>query len=84
MNKVGPLELATTAFGQGVSVTAIQQVQSVSTIVNSGTMMQPFIVKSISEPETSIIIEEYKYQIKKNKVKKELINTYENITIKSK
>lgn len=68
LNKVGPLELATTAFGQGVSVTAIQQVQSVSTIVNSGTMMQPFIVKSISEPETSIIIEEYKPTIKKENV----------------
>lgn len=68
LNKVGPLELATTAFGQGVSVTAIQQVQSVSTIVNSGTMMQPFIVKSISEPETSIIIEEYKPTIKKENI----------------
>lgn len=36
------------------------------------------------EEKENIIIEEYKYQIKKNKVKKELINTYENITIKSK
>lgn len=68
LEKVGPLELATTAFGQGVSVTAIQQVQSVSTIVNGGTMMQPFIVKAISEPETSVIIEEYKPTIKKENV----------------
>ena len=68
LDKVGPLELATTAFGQGVSVTAIQQVQSVSTIVNGGTMMQPFIVKSISEPETSTIVEEYTPTVKKENV----------------
>ena len=30
LNKVGPVELATTAFGQGVSVTPIQQITAVS------------------------------------------------------
>ena len=44
MNKIGPVELATTAFGQGISVTAIQQVTAVSAIVNGGILYKPYIV----------------------------------------
>ena len=36
INKVGPVELATTSFGQGVSVTPIQQVVAVSASINGG------------------------------------------------
>ncbi len=72
LDKVGPLELATTAFGQGVSVTAIQQVNAVSTIVNGGNMYTPFIVSSISENDTGILIEEFKPKLKQeNVIKKE-------------
>jgi len=72
LDKVGPLELATTAFGQGVAVTAMQQVNELSTIINGGTMYTPFVVKSISEKDTGIIIEEHKPIIQKeNVIKKE-------------
>ncbi len=64
LDKVGPLEHATTAFGQGVSVTAIQQVQAVSAIVNSGNMYTPYVVKSINEPETNTIVEEFNPTLK--------------------
>ena len=49
LNKIGDLELATTAFGQGISVTAIQQVSAVSAIVNGGNLYTPFVVSSIGE-----------------------------------
>ena len=62
LNKVGPVELATTAFGQGVSVTPIQQVTAVSAAINGGTLYKPYIVKSINEPETNTIIKENKKQ----------------------
>ncbi len=68
LDKVGPLELATTAFGQGVSVTAIQQVSSVSTIINDGKMYTPYIVKSISEKDTGVVLEEFKPVLKKENV----------------
>ena len=54
--KIGLLETATTAFGQGVSVTAIQQVMAVSAAINGGKLYKPYIVKSISEPETNQVI----------------------------
>ena len=66
LDQVGNVELATTAFGQGVSVTPIQQVTAVSAVVNGGTLYEPYIVKSISEKETGSIIE----QTKKKKIRK--------------
>ncbi len=60
LDQVGNVELATTAFGQGVSVTPIQQVTAVSAVVNGGTLYEPYIVKSISEKETGSIIQETK------------------------
>ena len=60
MNKVGLLELATTAFGQGISVTPLQQVTADSAIINGGTLYKPYIVKSFKEPETGEIIKEIK------------------------
>ena len=65
LDQVGNVELATTAFGQGVSVTPIQQVTAVSAVVNGGTLYEPYIVKSISEKETGSIIE----QTKKKKIR---------------
>ena len=48
-DKIGPVELATTAFGQGISVTAIQQVSAVSAIINGGNLYKPYIVSSVGE-----------------------------------
>lgn len=58
VNKVGPVELATTSFGQGVSVTPIQQVVAVSASINGGYLYKPYIVKSLNDPETNNVIKE--------------------------
>lgn len=67
LDKVGPVELATTAFGQGVSVTPIQQVTAVSAAINGGTLYKPYIVKSLNDPETNSVIKE-NTPVKKRKV----------------
>ena len=56
IDKISDLELATTAFGQGVSVTPIQQITAVSAAINGGILYQPYIVKSLNEPETNSVI----------------------------
>lgn len=43
----GPVEQATTAFGQGISVTPIQQVQAVAAAINGGNLYKPYIVKEV-------------------------------------
>ena len=58
LNQVGNVELATTAFGQGVSVTPIQQVMATSAVVNGGYLYKPYIVKNISD-NTNTIVKEY-------------------------
>ena len=56
LEKMGNVELATTAFGQGISVTPIQQVRAVSAVINGGTLYTPYVVKIYLEPETDTII----------------------------
>ncbi|MED3564433.1 stage V sporulation protein D [Bacillus xiapuensis] len=56
MNRVGPVELATTAFGQGVSVTPIQQVTAVAAAVNGGILYKPYIAKEIFDPLTNEVV----------------------------
>ena len=71
LDKMGNVELATTAFGQGISVTPIQQVQAVSAIINGGTLYTPFLVKNYLEPETNTIIKGVNAQNKGTIIKKE-------------
>lgn len=56
LNRVGPVELATTAFGQGVSVTPIQQVDAVSAAINGGTLYKPYIAKELIDPLTKEVV----------------------------
>ena len=56
LDKMGPVETATTSFGQGISVTPIQQIRGVSASVNGGNLYTPYIVRSISESETNEMI----------------------------
>lgn len=72
LNKVGDLELATTAFGQGVSVTPIQQTTAVSAVVNGGKLYTPYIVKSFSEPETNGIIKENSPKLVRTTISEEI------------
>ena len=55
---VTDLELATSAFGQGVSVTPIQQISAVSSIVNGGNYYKPYIMKSILDSDTNNVFVE--------------------------
>ncbi len=50
--KVGPVELATIAFGQRFEVTPLQMVTAVSTIANGGTHVKPRVVKQIINNQT--------------------------------
>ena len=64
IDSVGNVELATSAFGQGISVTPIQQVMAVSAVVNGGNLYTPYIVKNISD-NTNTIVKEYKKVLKR-------------------
>lgn len=70
-DKIGPVEQATISFGQGISVTPIQQVTGVSAAINGGNLYTPYIVKYLTEPETKDIIKENKPQLKRRVISEE-------------
>lgn len=74
LDKVGPVELATTAFGQGVSVTPIQQITAVSAAINGGYLYKPYIVKSLNEPETNNVVKENKKTVVRKVISEETSN----------
>lgn len=53
--QVGPLELATTSFGQGVSVTPLQQVMAVSAIANGGYLLRPYVIKEVRDADGVLV-----------------------------
>ena len=69
--KVGELELATSAFGQGISVTPIQQVTAVSSVVNGGNLYRPYIVKSVNESSSNSIIIKNNPYLRRKTISKE-------------
>ena len=50
---VGPVELATSSFGQGNSVTPIQLVRAFSASINGGILYQPYALKEVRMPITN-------------------------------
>ena len=48
------VDLATTGFGQGISVTPIQLLTAFSAIANNGKMMQPHFVTAVESPDGEV------------------------------
>ncbi|MBD0379174.1 stage V sporulation protein D [Paenibacillus sedimenti] len=65
-SQVGPVELATTAFGQGVSVTPIQQITAVSAAINGGKLFKPHVAKSFTNPESGEIVDVVEPELVRN------------------
>ncbi len=53
----GPVEQATVAFGQGISITPLQLVTAVSSVVNGGNLMKPYILDEILNPLTGEVLQ---------------------------
>jgi len=51
-----PVEIATAAFGQGITTTPIQNVQALTSISNNGILLKPYIIDKIVDPNTDEII----------------------------
>ncbi|MBP3952131.1 penicillin-binding protein [Bacillus suaedae] len=63
IDKRGPVEAASTAFGQGTAVTPIQQIQAATAIANDGKMMKPYIVDRIVDSKSKQTIENYEPEV---------------------
>ncbi|MGB5218412.1 MAG: penicillin-binding protein [Smithella sp.] len=50
-----PVDTAMIAFGQGISVTAIQLITAFSAIANDGVLMKPYIVRGVADQNNNLI-----------------------------
>lgn len=70
-DQFNPLEVATTAFGQGISVTPIQLVRAFNATINGGNLLIPHVLKSISLPSTGEVIYEYPVTVERKVISEE-------------
>ena len=79
------IDLSTIAFGQGISVTALQLVSALSAIANDGKLMKPFLVKKIIDANTGEIKEtspQFLRQVVSIETAKKLTHMLETVTEK--
>ena len=54
---IGPVELATMGFGQGIAITPIQLVTAIGSIANDGVMMKPHLVQKLTDEDGNTVVE---------------------------
>lgn len=50
-----PVDTAMIAFGQGISVTAIQLISAFSAIANDGVLMKPYLVRGVADQNNNLV-----------------------------
>ena len=62
---IGPVELATMGFGQGIAITPIQLITAVGAIGNDGVLMRPHLVKRLMDNDGETVIEYAPEEVRK-------------------
>ena len=75
LSRVGNVELATTAFGQGISVTPIQQITAISAVLNGGNLLRPYVLANVLEPETGNVMYQNKTKVVRKTISEETSKT---------
>jgi penicillin-binding protein 2B len=58
-----PLEKITTSFGQGSTLTPIQQIQAATAIANNGKMMKPHVIRKVVDSNGGEVIQDRKAEV---------------------
>ncbi len=72
-NEWHEIDYATASFGQGIAVTPLQMVRAVAAVANDGWLMQPEIVRTITDSNGS------KVDVKPKKIRRVMSSTTANI-----
>ena len=57
INTAGPVGLATMSYGQGIAVNMVQQLTAICSLGNGGKLMQPRLVKALTDSDGNIVQE---------------------------
>ncbi len=59
------LSLATAAFGQGVTATAVQLASAYGAIANGGVLMRPWLVSKVVDPDGVVLLENHPTEVRR-------------------
>lgn len=68
-----PIEVAAASYGQGITTTAIQQLQGLSILANNGKMLKPHIISKIVDPNTEKTIYQRNIEESEQLISKETV-----------
>ncbi len=72
-------ELVSSAYGQGITTTPVQQIQALTTLTNNGTTLKPYIISKIVDSKTNNIIHKGQKTELKKVASKETISKIINL-----
>lgn len=78
--KMQPMDLAVASFGQNFAITPIQMITAISSVGNGGKLMQPYIVKEITDSDGNVVESKtpiVKRQVVSEEVTKKVIDAME-------
>lgn len=55
-DSLGPVELATTSFGQGITTNSLQLIRAVNVIANGGVRIDPTILAEVDDPTSNAVL----------------------------
>ena len=76
-NNLGPVELATTCIGQGISVTPVQMITAVCAVANGGKLMKPQIVYQVKAGDE--VIEDFQAETVRQVISAETAATLRDV-----
>ncbi len=74
IDTMGPVELATTSFGQGFNVTPMQLITAFSAVINGGDLVTPHVVDHITDPYGNLVLSNTR-EISREVISKEVSDT---------
>lgn len=84
LDKLYPIDAATTTFGQGIAVTQVQMIKAFAVIANGGYLIKPYVVQKIIDQNREINVKpDLGKRILNNEVAKVLSEMLVNVTNKS-
>ncbi len=60
----GPVDLAVASFGQNFKISMIQHLTAISAVANGGTLVQPYMVESMTDSDGNIVWQHEKKEIR--------------------
>ena len=77
------IDLATHAFGQGISTTPLQLVMAYAAIANGGFLMRPFVTRRVVSPSGEVLLENHPHVVRRvisEKSSKLLVSMLRDVT----